>query len=106
MVTNIFANPINVKIGDEQFQYGLLVKDNNEIRFREFVEKNVSETCGLINLYCSDNCLLDTILEVISYAHRIGAEVTVFTYDMSNLKKKDDWAKINDYLEYKVNIVF
>lgn len=106
MVINIFANPIEVKIGDQQFQYGMLTKDNNETRFRKFLEKNVSETCGLIHLYCSTSNCLDTILDVISYAHRIGAAVTVFTYDMFNLKKRDDWSKINDYIEYKVNIVF
>lgn len=105
MTINIFANPINVKIGDQQFQYGLLVKDNNETRFREFLEKNISETCGLINLYCS-NTSLDTILEVVSYAHRIGAGLTVFKYDMFNLKKLDDWDKINKYIEYKSYIVF
>ena len=106
MVINIFANPIAVKIGDQQFQYDMLTKDNNETRFREFLEKNVSETCGLIHLYCSTNNCLDTILDVISYAHRIRATVTVFTYDMVNLKKRDDQTKINDYIEYNVNIVF
>ena len=106
MTINIFVSPIDVKIGKKQFQYGLLVKDNNEIRFREFVENNIPKTCGLINLYCSSTNNLDTILEVVSYAHRIGAGLTVFKYDILNLKKLDDWDKINKYIEYKTHIVF
>lgn len=105
MTINIFVNPINVKIGDKQFQYSLLVRDNNEDRFRKFLEDNIPKTCGLINLYCS-NTTLDTILNVVSYAHRIGAALTVFKYDIFNLKKKEDWDKINKYIEYKSYIVF
>ena len=105
MTINIFANAISVKIENQKFQYSMLAKDNNEDRFREFLEKNVSETCGLINLYCSTNNL-DTILEVVSYAHRIGAALTVFKYETFSLKRIEDWDKINDYVEYKSYIVF
>lgn len=106
MTINIFVSPINVKIEGKQFQYSMLAKDNNEDRFRKFVEDNIPKTCGLINLYCSSTNNLDTILEVVSYAHRIGAGLTVFKYDILNLKKLDDWDKINKYIEYKTHIVF
>ena len=105
MTINIFVSPINVKIEDKQFQYSLFARDNNEDRFREFVENNIPKTCGLINLYCAA-INLESILEIVSYAHRIGAALTVFKYETFSLKRIEDWDKINDYVEYKSYIVF
>ena len=106
MTINIFTRTGIVKIEDKLFQYGMFVKDNNDERFKQFLENNIPKTCGLINLYCDRTMSLSTVLDVVSYAHRIGASVSVFTYDCFRLKEFNDWDKVNDYLKYKTHIVF
>lgn len=106
MTINIFTRTGIVKIEDKLFQYGMFVKDNNDERFKQFLENNIPKTCGLINVYCDITMPLDTILDVVSYAHRIGASVSVFTYDCFRLKEFNDWAKVNKYIMYKTHIVF
>ena len=80
--------------------------DNKNESFQQFLEDNIPKTCGLINVYCDITMPLDTILDVVSYAHRIGASVSVFTYDCFRLKEFNDWAKVNKYIMYKTHIVF
>ena len=106
MTINIFTRTGIVKIKDKQFQYGMFVKDNNDERFKQFLENNIPKTCGMINLYCDRAMSLSTVLDIVSYAHYIGASISIFTYDWTKIKKSDDWDKVNDYLEYKTHIVF
>lgn len=106
MTINIFAHIGEVKIEDHLFQYSMIANDNKNESFQQFLEDNIPKTCGLINLYCDRTMSLSTVLDVVSYAHRIGASVSVFTYDCFRLKEFNDWDKVNDYLEYKTHIVF
>ena len=106
MIINIFTRTGIVKIEGKQFQYGVFVKDNNDERFKQFLGNNIPKTCGLINLYCDRAMSLSMVLDIVSYAHYIGASISIFTYDWTKIKKSDDWDKVNDYLEYKTHIVF
>ena len=106
MTINIFAHIGEVKIEDHLFQYNMIANDNKNESFQQFLEDNIPKTCGLINVYCDITMPLDTILDIVSYAHRIGASVSVFTYDCFRLKEFNDWAKVNKYIMYKTHIVF
>ena len=41
MTINIFTRTGIVKIEGKQFQYGVFVKDNNDERFKQFLENNI-----------------------------------------------------------------
>ena len=108
MTINIFMYHFGIKIepGSKLFQYSAYTKDNNVERLQLFLEENIPKTCGMIKIYCDNNTLLNDILNIISYAHHIGAVLTVNTYDITKLKSINDWDKVNAGIKYTVNIVF
>lgn len=108
MTINIFMYPFGLQIdpGPKFIQYGMYTKDHNTERLQRYLEEFIPQTCGKINLYCDNNVPLNEVLNIVSYAHNIGAALTVNTYDMTKLGHIDDWNKINNNVNYDVNIVF
>lgn len=102
MIINIYMYPTGIKIdpGSKFFQYSVYAKDNNIERLQKFLEENIPKICGMIELHCDNHTSLDEVLNIVSYAHHIGAALTVYTCDRSELKSIDDLGKIN------INIVF
>ena len=118
MTVNIFAYPFGFEI-DHGYSYGKPVRGPIYTRYYKYMEGNkikrrpinlkefIPETCEAINLYCdTDDTPLDQIMNVVSYAHHIGAALTIHTYDSSKLERIDDWSKINNNIKFNVDIVF
>ena len=120
MAVDIFAYPFGFEIkhgydNGEPIQGSIFVRHphmyttkNNKIK-KTWVrlEEFIPETCEAINLYCNtDDTPLDQIMNVVSYAHHIGAALTIHTYDSSKLEGIEDWGKINNNIKFNVDIVF
>ncbi len=116
MAVNIFAYPFGFKIehgymngepvdGPIYTRYHNYMKDN-KIKRRPITLKDfIPETCEMINLYCDTDTPLDIVINVASYAHHIGAALTINTYD-SSIGAIEDWSKINNNIKHNVDIVF
>lgn len=106
MDIDIFVSTFGVKIGDKLYSHSLLEKDDTGEKFYKFLEDNIPKTCKFVKLYCQRETLLENIIDIISYMHRYNIVLSIYIYNMSDLKYHEDWDKFNSYIQYSHSILF